>query len=792
MIYLSDIFLTQVLEIITLNKKLTFPRIFLLILFLLSIVYSCNPTKYVPQEETLLDENKIIVNKEEIKKSNLLPYIKQKPNKRIFGTRFHLGLYNLSNINKQRWPHQWLRDIGEEPVIFDPYSTTKSVEQIKSYISSKGYFDSQVSDTIETADRKSKVIYNVYLLTPYLIRNLFYEIADTTIEKLFNFDSVNCLIERGKSYDQDILQAERSRFERFVKDMGFYNFSGDHIYFKIDSTVGNRQVDIYYGIKNFLTFDYSGNPVLIPHPVYRIRNIYIYPDFVPRDALEGREEYLKSLDTINYKGYFFISRNEKPEIKYDLIIQSLYLKPGSTFNVTNTERSQNHLLSLKTYRLVNVLYNEIQLSDEKQIPELMLDCNIQLTLLSQQSFKIELEGTNSAGYLGGAINLIYQHKNIFHGAELLNLKLKGAYEAIPRQNIRIRSAQEYGVESSLRFPEFLLPFIRTEDFIKNYNPTTTLLVAYNYQNMPYYTRTMANATFGYNWNAGNYQTHLVNPIQLNLVKLPYIDPAYKLKIDTSSYLSYSYRDVMIIGGNYSFIFNNQTIKKSRDYWFLRINAETSGNMLGLAGKLTGMPKKDGSYNILGQPFAQYVRADIDVRYNVILNDVSSIVYRGFAGAGIPYGNSKAIPFEKQYFAGGANGIRAWQVRTLGPGSYLPDDITLLNQTADIKIEVNAEYRFKLFWILEGALFVDAGNIWSYNYDVSRPGSQFLFSKFYKDIAVGTGTGLRFDFKFVIGRLDLGMKLRDPWITNGSKWIMIQRPYNFRDDFAWVVAIGYPF
>ena len=785
------------MEKITSNKNLTFLRIFLTTPLFLFILYSCNPTKYVPQDESLLEENKIIINNEGIKKSNLVPYIKQKPNKRIFGTRFHLGLYNLSNINKQKWPHQWLRDIGEEPVIFDPYSSLKSVDEIKSYISSKGYFDSQVRDTIETANRKTEVLYKVDLLPPYLIRNLYYEFADTTIGNLFNFDSVNCLIERGKPYDVDVLQAERSRFERFVRDMGFYSFSGDHIYYNVDSTIGNRQVNIYYGIRKYLTLDDFDIPDLIPHPSYRVRNIYIYPDFVPRDALEGGEVYLRSQDTTEYRGYFFISRKEKPEIKYDLIIQALYLKPGAGFNVTNTERSQNHLLSLKTYRLVNVLYNEVQNPDDSQSSELMLDCNIQLTLLSQQSFKIEIEGTNSAGYLGGALNLIYQHKNIFHGAELLNLKLKGAYEAIPSRNARIRSAQEYGVETSLRFPEFLLPFLKTESFVKKYNPTTTLLVAYNYQNLPAFTRTMANATFGYNWKASNYQEHIINPLQLNIIKLPpgSIDSIFAAMIESSVFQTNAYKDILILGGNYSFIFNNQSIKKSRDYWFLRLNTETAGNLPSLVSKLSGMEKTDGSYNIFGQPFAQYVRADIDIRYNVIFNDVSSIVYRGFAGVGVPYGNSKAIPFEKQYFGGGANGIRAWQVRSLGPGSYaLPpvDSIGFPNQTADIKIEANAEYRFKLFWILEGALFVDAGNIWSFNYDVSRPGSQFKFGNFYRDIAIGTGTGLRFDFKFVIGRVDLGMKLRDPSIQSGSKWIITQRLYNFTNDFALVVAIGYPF
>lgn len=727
-------------------------------------------------------------------KSNLVPYIKQKPNKKIFGARFHLGLYNLSNLNKEKWPHAWLRNIGEEPVIYDKYSAEKSREQLEEYIGSKGYFDSRVSDSVRTVKRKSDVFYYVHLKEPYTIRNIYYEIADTTIRTLFNFDSINCLIQRGKPYDADILQAERSRFERYVKNHGFYAFSAtDHIAFRVDSTIGDRQVNLYYEIRKFQKTDNLNRMTYVAHSAYQIRNVYIYPDFVPKDVLEGGEAYRKSLDTVNYKGCFFITGQKKSPIKYDLILQSLYVKPGVGYNISDVEQTQSHLMALKAYRLVNIFFNETGTPEGSQDLQSFLDCQIQLTLLSQQSFNVELEGTNTAGNLGGALNLVYQHKNLFHGAEQFNMKLKGAFEAVTGKNTKLRSTQEYGFEATLRLPKFLSPFLKKEGFIKTYNPTTTFLAAYDYQDLTFFTRTMANATFGYNWAARNYKSHIVNPVQLNLVNMIKIDTGYQKLIDASSYLANSYKDVMILGGNYSFIFNNQKIQKSRDYLFLRVNAEAAGNILAAASKLAGANKKEGNYNFLGQPFAQYIRTDIDLRYNVILNDVSSVVYRAFAGIGIPYGNSKAIPFEKQYFGGGANGIRAWQVRSLGPGSYVvPENIEFINQTADIKLEANAEYRFKLFWILESALFLDAGNIWTFNEDTSRPGAKFRFDKFLDDIAVGTGTGLRFDFSFVTARIDMGVKLRDPSISVGSKWILTSRGYNFGDDLTFVLGIGYPF
>jgi outer membrane translocation and assembly module TamA len=796
-----------------LKKSITYINLyqqeyFIFIILLLLLITSCNSTKYVPSGESLLNENHINVNKEGVKKSDLVPYLKQTPNKRIFGARFYLGLYNLSNINKEKWPHNWLRNIGEEPVIYDSDAKNKTKEQMKSYVASKGYFDGQVTDTVVTANRKSDVFYNVDLLRPYTIRNLTYEIADSNIKKLCYFDSVNCVIVRGKPYDVDVLQAERTRFERFIRDHGFYGFSNDYISFKVDSTVGNRQVDIKYIVRNFTKLDSYNRISSGPFAVYTVKNVYIYPDFVPKEALEGGDAYLKSLDTTFYKGYYFITSKKSQEVKYDLIIRSLYLKSGSVYNVTSTEETQAHMLALKIYRLVNINYNDAKENESLQGLELKLNCNIQLTLLSQQSYKIELEGTNSAGNLGGALNLIYQHKNLFHGAELFSTKLKGAYAAYSQPGSTLSNTQEYGLETSLRLPEFLVPFIKTENFVKKYNPSTTLLASYDYQSLPFYTRTIANASFGYDWKSGFYKEHIVNPIQLSLVKVPYIDPNYRKTILRSSYLAHSYDDVLIFGGSYSFIFNNQKIKNSHDYWFLRVNAESAGNFLSAVYKISGA-KKTGpivtdtiisqdttkAYRLLGQPFAQYVKADIDIRYNYKFNDVSSIAYRGFFGICIPYGNSRAIPFEKQYFSGGANDIRAWQVRSLGPGSYA-DTSKLLNETGDIKLEANAEYRYKLFWIIEGAIFLDAGNIWSYNYDPSRPGSQFRFNKFYKDIAVGTGTGFRFDLKFVIARVDIGMKLRDPLLhdalfTEKSHWIFLNGPYR-RKDFAIVLGIGYPF
>ncbi|MFN2380247.1 MAG: BamA/TamA family outer membrane protein [Bacteroidales bacterium] len=755
------------------------------------IIASCNPAKYLPEGETLLDKSEIKVDEPAIRKSRLSPYIRQVPNKRIFGTRFHLGLYNLSNLDKEGWPHGWLRNIGEKPVVFDPFAAVKSAGEIENYLFYKGYFNSTVRADYSTRKEKTSVTYDVEAGKPYRFGNIEYRIADTTIRKLIYMDTVNCLISKGEKYDIDILEGEILRVERFIRDLGFYAFSRDNINFVGDSAAGDRRVDITFMVSLQKRIGANGIITEVPHRRYRIRNMYILPEFDPGRSLSGGEDYITGLDTTLYRGFNFIDRVEKPVLKYDVIIQSLYIKPGDLYQVTNRERSEAHLNSLKSYRLVNVRYREAPTAPGPS-GERYLDCIIQLTPVVQQAFTVEFEGTNSGGNLGGAVNLIYLHRNLFRGAEQLNIKLKGAYETLSEGASGSRSTQEYGFETTLTFPKFLLPFLESETFVKNYNPRTVLKAAYNYQTLPVYTRTVANATFGYSWKAGNYTNHSVNPIQLNIVNLPYIEAGFEQRIDTSTYLAFSYKDIFIVGGNYTYIFNNQNIKKSRDYWYVKINGELAGNLLAGYNMLTGSDKVDESYEVFGQPYAQYLKGDIDIRYNTRINDASSVAYRLFMGAGIPYGNSRAIPFEKQYFGGGANGIRAWQVRSLGPGSYSSGEDFFYNQTADIKLEVNAEYRFKLFWIMEGATFLDVGNIWTFYTDEDRPGSKFEFNTFINEIAVGSGVGLRFDLSFVTIRTDLGIKLRDPSSALSQAWIPGSRPMTWRDDFTLSFSIGYPF
>jgi len=779
------------------NIEITLPKLLVALLIILPVA-ACNPTKYVADGEVLLSKNKLVIEKSDanlpaaVSMGTMKPYIKQLPNKRIFGSRFHLGLYNLSNIDKERWPHGWLRKIGEEPVIFDSVAAARSKDQLESYLGSKGYFKAVVDEKVEIAKKEAEVFYTIMPGKPYTIKDIRYEIEDSMLYSLVMIDTMNCTIERGMIYDVDLLQQERLRLERFIRDVGFYSFSPEDIYYRVDSSMANRQVNVYYVVSRKSTFDDQGKIGYSSHRMYRVRDVYVFPEFDPREALTGGEQYSSSFDTVYYKGVYFITPPGRQLIKPEVIKQSIYILPGSLFSVTNTDQTQSHLADLKNHRLINVAYTDEGESYRSDSGEGVLDCVIQLTPMVRQSFTVELEGTNSGGNLGGALNLIYQNKSLFKGAENFTIKLKGAYETLTEKVTGFRNSQQYGFESTLRLPKFLMPFPFKEGFIRKHDPKTVLQAGYNFQKMPVYTRTVANMTVGYSWKGNRYNSHMLNPLGIDVVNLPYISPSFKERIDTSSYLAYSYRDVMILGGNYTFVFNNQMIQKSKDYWFVRLGFDAAGNLLALTYNLANARKDDDTYKLFNQPYAQYVKGEADISYHRKINEASTVVYRAFTGIGWPYGNSRAMPFEEQYFGGGANDIRAWMVRTLGPGSYEVTDTSFINQTADIKLEANMEYRFKLFWILEGALFVDAGNIWTFREDIDRPGAQFKFNKFIDDIAVGTGLGLRFDIKFVLLRADFGLKLRDPQITKGTKWIPLSRPYNMRDDFTMVFGIGYPF
>jgi outer membrane protein assembly factor BamA len=471
---------------------------------------------------------------------------------------------------------------------------------------------------------------------------------------------------------------------------------------------------------------------------------------------------------------------------------------GDKFSTEGVERTFNAFNRLRQFRFVDIQFQEPSFSNDSNL----LDCHVRLAPLSKQSTSFDIEGTNTSGNFGVAGNIYYQHRNLFKGAEVFQLRLKGATERLQHLVDSVPNyfnTLELGVDTRLIIPKLLGPGNFIRDF-ERFLPKTVIAMGFNYQKRPEYTRTISTIKFGYDWKTTRSLRHIWNLMDLNKVKLFEFDQDFIDDIE-DLYIKSSFTDHLIMAMNYSLVYNNQQLHAKKDYTYIRFNIESAGNLLWAVSEIFNRPKvtvEDTTglgtiqyYQAFNTRFAQYVKSDIEFSHSHQIDEYNALVGRAFLGIGVPYGNFDVLPFEKKYFTGGANGIRAWQVRSLGPGSYKAPPNAYPNQSGDIKIEMNMEYRFKLMSFLEGALFLDAGNIWAINEKDNREGALFKFNRFYKQIAIGTGTGVRFDLNYFILRIDLGMKVRDPAQDEGRGWIIGVRPLT-RDDFYLSFAIGYPF
>jgi outer membrane protein assembly factor BamA len=763
---------------------------YIIIVLVSALLASCTATKYVPEDEYLLHDYKIQAGKGDFDKQMLNDYVKQKPNKRILFWRFYLSLYNLSNPDKDNGFNNWLRRIGEPPAVYDPDLKSQTTVQLGLYMRNKGFYEAQVTDSTIFRKRRAKVFYCVNPRQPYRIRNIDYFFEDATLSRMVLKDTATTKFRAGGLFDVDVLQEERVRIETLLRDSGYYAFTRDYVYFEVDSSLKSHLVDITLGIRNYPNTNSRGEILHTDHPVYTIRQVHMMTDFnaMTYDRSSRRDSIQR--DTVVYDSIYLVYSGE-PNIRPSVVTQKNYIIPGTLYDASDVNRTYRNLSSLSAFRMVDIRFREVD-SDTPQ-----LDCDVLVAPATRQNYSVKLEGTNSAGNIGAAVNFSYGHMNLFGGSEQFDLTFSGAVESITPSSNEIDSTytganimQEYGVEARLRIPKFLLPF-RTDQFIRKYNPQTNIRLSYNYQKRPDYTRTLANASFGYDWRGSEKMIHRVYPVEASLILTPYKSEWFQDWLE-GKYLYYSYEPHLIIDTRYSMIWSNQKLLKNQSFQDIRFNLETAGNLLYAGFKTVTPDPGNGNYQILGVDYAQYVKADIDLRSYIFLYEDISLVLRGFAGVGFAYGNSSAMPFEKQYFSGGANSIRAWRVKDLGPGSYRePEESDYPNQTGDVKLEANMEYRFPLFWKLEAALFLDAGNIWSLSSEDDREGAGFEFNRFYKEIAVGTGLGTRAVFSFLIFRFDLGIPLRSPYPVEGSNWL----PGNARirgRDLTFNIAIGYPF
>ncbi|MGV8091000.1 MAG: BamA/TamA family outer membrane protein [Mangrovibacterium sp.] len=766
-----------------------------LVLLVLSLVVSCSSTKFVPEGKKLLNDVDIHVDNKQVNKEEIKAQVRQKENLKILGfLKFHLAMYNLSSKKKQ---NDWLKRIGEEPVIYQEYQTQQSKDQLNLYLQNKGYYDAVIEDTVIQHPKKPKVnlVFNIRTGSPYRIRNYTIKTEDEKIRPLLMNDTIRRLVRKNDIFDVDVLNAERERVVTIMQNRGYYGFSTDYIQFLVDSSLNSRQVDLTMQV-----FDADPGKKTGPvkhHKQFIVRKYIINSDFNP-PRLSGYR-VPEPPDTLVIPPYTIIYQGKlkyRPRLLDDLN----RIQDGRFYSLRNVEKTYRSLNQIRQFRMVNLNFDIVDSLGNDSIG--VLDSRFQLSPLPRQGFSVDLEGTNSSGNLGVAGNLNYQHRNLFLGAEILNITLKGAFErqqAVMNESDLNFNTHEYGVEGSLTLPKFLSP-VQGKNFFNFQVPQTSFTLGYNYQRRPDYTRTITNFRFGYNWKSKPFRTHYLNLIDFNYVNLYEFNEDFINSIK-DLYIKSSYTDHLISALSYTRVDNTQIIGRRENYHYFKWSFESAGNLLFGLAELIDREKRTeidtitnepvSYYQIFSTRFAQYIKTDFEYRYGYMLDKYNSVVGRLFMGVGLPYGNFDQLPFEKKYFSGGANGIRAWQVRTLGPGTYKAPPDAYPNQSADIKLESNLEYRFRLLGRVEGAFFLDAGNIWAINKNDNREGALFKFDRFYKEIAVGTGTGLRFNFNYFIFRLDLGMKLRDPSLESGKRLIIGNYPVN-ADHFNLSFAIGYPF
>ncbi|WP_297334171.1 BamA/TamA family outer membrane protein [Flavobacterium sp.] len=764
---------------------------YLTITLLLS--YGCSNTKYLPEGDMLYVGSEVnikdtVIGKKERKalESEMEDLLRPKPNRKIFGLRVKLYFYNLAGEpKKDKGFRYWLRNkVGEPPVLFSQVDMDYNADLLQNYAENKGYFKTRTESDSTSRNRRAEVKYTVELGRQYKIRTVTFPEdstrIDTAVAKLKHWS----LLRPGNPYDLNVIKAERERIDRLLKNKGYYYFNPDYILVQADSTVGNRQVDMFVKVK-------QETPQEARKP-YTINNIYIYPNY----SISNLQDTIRPpLDSVQqYKDFKIID----PENTFRPIIfdRSLYFHKGDIYNRKDHNLSLNRLVNLGVFKFVK---NEFYPADTTNA----LDAYYYLSPLPRKSIRVEtIAKTNSANYNGTELNVNWSNRNTFRAAELLTLSVFGGLEVQVSGQNKGYNVYRVGGEASLVWPRFITPFeVRSSS---GFVPKTRALVSYEYQNrQKLYSLNSFRGQFGYLWKENIHKEHQLNAIDINYVSPANVTDEYRNQIADNPSLQRVIDKQLIFGPTYSYTYTNTMRKFKRHTFYYKGSLDLAGTITGLA---TGANVKQGdTINILNVPFSQFVKMEHDFRHYLRLSRNSKLASRIIAGIGVPYGNSSELPFMRQFFVGGTNSIRAFRARSIGPGSYRDPDIDengfLPDQSGDLKLELNTEYRTKLYKIIEGALFVDAGNIWLWNERKDLNGENIApgakFSKdFYKELAVGTGFGLRFDLSFLVLRTDLAFPIRKPWLPEGDRWVLDEvdfgGKYWRKENLVFNLAIGYPF
>lgn len=747
---------------------------------------ACSLTRYVPDGEYLVREVVVRSDNKAIKPGEVKPYIKQEPNHKTFGIiPFPLYMYNWSGSDTTKWLNRFLRRAGTPPEIYDSLLTERSEREIMKMLANKGYLDASVKVNLQKKKKKVSVEYLITTNEPFRIASFGFNISNDSIRKIVYSDTASSAIHVGNLLDRNVLEEERVRLTTRIRNAGYWGFNKDFINYTADTSAYSNDVDLQLNVLPQQLMEKDGEWTSRPHQTYHVNRVIFMTDYDPMNLTALPAER----DTTLYKGYEIIS-GKHPYLRNESLVENCFIRPGDRYSDRMVDATYTAYGRLRILKYVNIRF--VQDPDKPGF----LNCYVLLTPGKNQSMQTELEGTNSAGDLGFAASLTYQHRNLFKGSEIFTAKLRGGYENLTGGvgSIVKDNYTEFGLETGLSFPKFMFPFM-SDTFKRRVRANTEFKASYSYQHRPEYTRTIAGGGVKYNWlTHRSLYRHYLDLIDVSYVYLPYRSEAFIDSIINKNPITYSsYKDHLITRTVYTFYRSNlNPAIRNLDIFTLRASGEVAGNVLYGLSNLFNMKKKDGAYSVLGLRYEQYVKVDLDYAFTKVLSEKNSLAFHIAGGVGVPYGNSKILPFEKRYYAGGANSVRGWSVRTLGPGRYRSENPNLdyFNQCGDIRFDASVEYRTRLFWKLELAAFIDAGNVWTIRNYEAQPGGEFTLNSFYKEIALAYGLGVRFDFNYFILRLDMGMKAYDPSKINEDPWV-IKRPLS-RDNYTMHFAVGYPF
>lgn len=702
---------------------------------ILLLTTACSTGKYVQEGEYILDKVVVVSDQSDYNASPLSQYVRQKEKPKLFSL--------------------FRNPFSRKPVIYDTLQARLSCQDLMTAMQNEGYMNASVSLYTETKGKKLKATYLLHPGQPFLIGKVNYDIQDEGILQLLHLDQpANQQIKPGMRFTVETLDNERKRIAGLLSDNGYFRFNKDFIHFAADTIMGRKDISLTLQLRKYKP---NNNSPEVDHTRYLIRDVL-----------------------------FQSNDSDRIHLRKQVLLNATAIKEGRPYDASALQRTYNNFARLQAVKYTNIKFAEVPDTN-------LLDCHIQISTNKPSTISFQPEGTNTAGDLGAAASITYTNRNLFHGSEQLSIEFRGAYEAITGlEGYQDQNYTEFSVETKLVFPRFLAPFL-SKSFRRRQTASSEWAVSWDFQNRPEFHRRVFSSAWRYRWSEPKHHlNYRFDLLDLNYVYMPWISSTFKRDYldnaeNRNAILRYNYEDIFIMKTGF-------TVSYTDGVDAVRANFESAGNLLNGVSKGFGFKtNSQGQHTLFNIAYAQYVKFDFDYTHLFQFDKRNALALHAGLGVAYPYGNSTVLPFEKRYFSGGANSVRGWSVRELGPGKFKGTDgrIDFINQTGDVKLDLNAEYRSSLFWKLQGALFIDAGNIWTLRNYAEQPGGQFKFTEFYKQIAASYGMGLRLNFDYFILRFDVGMKAINPAYESEKEHWSIIHPKLSRD-FDFHFAVGLPF